>query len=166
MSRKQRYIALIESEQITLRLGSNYHVKHEFRQRCQALLLSNKGWSIKQLAEHLEVGVHSISNWFNDWESSGLVGLMRQKGQGRKAILRLDNQEHTQALEKAVDAYYQDVGRIKAELETQLQLEMSNDRVKRFLKKIISPTTACARQPSLAKIPSSMVINTSGGNSY
>jgi hypothetical protein len=55
MSRKQRYIELSESEQATLREGSKYHSKHEFRERCQALLLSKKGWSIQQLAEHFEV---------------------------------------------------------------------------------------------------------------
>lgn len=152
MSRKQRYISLIESEAITLRFGSKYHFKHEFRERCQALLLSNKGWSIKQLAEHFEVVPHRVGRWFSDWESNGLMGLMRQSGQGRKTILGLDNQVHTQALAQAVHQYYQDVGRIKAELQTQLQLEMSNDTVKRFLKKIISPTTACARQQNLGKI--------------
>jgi transposase len=132
MSRKQRYIELSESEQATLREGSKYHSKHEFRERCQALLLSKKGWSIQQLAEHFEVVPHTIGHWFNDWETRGLVGLMRHSGQGRKTILRLDNQAHTQALEKAVDQSYQDVGRIKVELETQLKLEMSNDTVKRF----------------------------------
>ena len=162
----KRYIELSKSEEETLRSGSKYHGKHEFRQRCQALLLSKKGRSIKQLAEHFEVGAHSLTNWFNDWEKQGLVGLMRQRGQGRKAILGLDSRPHTQALARAVDQHYQDVGRIKAELEVQLELEMSHDRVKRFLKKIISPTTASARQPSPAKIPSSMPINTSGGNSY
>jgi hypothetical protein len=61
-------------------------------------------------------------------------------------------EEHTQALAQALNQYYQHVGRIKAQLKTQLQLEMSNDRVKGFLKKIISPTTACVRQANLGKI--------------
>jgi hypothetical protein len=79
MRRKQSYIALNESEAITLRFGSKYHFKHAFRQGCQALLLSNKGWSIKHLAEHFEVVAHRVGRWFTDWQINGLVGLMRQR---------------------------------------------------------------------------------------
>jgi transposase len=111
---------LSKSEAETLGSGSQYHGKQEFGQRCQGLLLSKKGWIIKPLAEHFEVGAHTIPHWFQDWEKQGLVGLLRQKGQGRKAILGLDQP-------------YQEVGRIQAELEVQLQ--MSNERVKRWLKK-------------------------------
>jgi transposase len=142
MSRRKRTIELSEPERITLREGSKHHPKHEFRIRCQALLLSGKGWSVKAIAHHLEVGEHAVSYWFTHWENQGLVGLMRQTGQGRKPKLSVSNQVHQQTLAQAVGHHYQDIARIKAELEASLGFSMSVDTVKRFLKKTITLGTA------------------------
>lgn len=151
MSRRKRTIDLTDAERLTLREGSKHHPKHEFRLRCQALLLSGKGWSAKAIAQHLEVGQHAVGNWFNHWEKQGLVGLMRQGGQGRKPKLSLANEAHQQTLAQAVGHHYQDVARIKAELEASLGFPMSVDTVKRFLKKTITLGTASGAQPKRVK---------------
>lgn len=109
--------------------------KHEFRRSCQALLWSAKGWSAKTIAAELEVCQLSVSSWLTAWQQKGLVGLMRQKGQGSKPILSISNSVHQQALKKAVSVHYQDAGRIKIDLEQALGQPMSQDTVKRFLKK-------------------------------
>ena len=41
MSRKEKHIDLIESEQITLREGAKYHPKVEFREKCRAIEFMN-----------------------------------------------------------------------------------------------------------------------------
>ena len=136
MSRHKRCISLSDTEKLTLREALKNHPKHEFRRACQALLWSHKGFSAKEVAAYTEVSQHSIGKWLSLWQEQGLVGLMRQKGQGRKPILSLTNNLHQQALNRAVTAHYQDAERIKADLQTALGQTMSRDTVKRFLKKM------------------------------
>ncbi|MVM36527.1 helix-turn-helix domain-containing protein [Spirosoma sp. HMF3257] len=149
---RKRCIELTESEQITLREGIKYHAKHEFRRCCQALLWSAKGWSVKAIATELEVCQVSVSSWLTNWQNQGLVGLMRQKGQGRRSILSVTNTAHQQALKQAVSTHYQDAGRIKTDLEKALGQSMSRDTVKRFLKKTITLGTDFGEPPNLFKI--------------
>lgn len=152
MSRRKRLIALSEPERLTLGEGSKYHPKHEFGTRCQALLLSGKGWSVQAIAQHLEVRSHTVGNWFTQWEQVGLMGLLRQPGQGRKPILSLTNSMHQQVLQEAVSTHYQDASRIQAELERALGQSMSRDTVKRFLKRIITPGIDSVELASPTKI--------------
>lgn len=148
---RKRHIELTDSEQLTLEEGLSNHPKHEFRRRCQALLWNDKGWALKAIAQALEVCPQSVSNWLTAFEVDGLVGIRRQKGQGRKPILSLTNATHQQALGKAVAAYYQDAGRIQAHLQASLGQPMSRDTVKRFLKKMTTPITAYGEAPKPTK---------------
>ncbi len=144
---RKRCIELTDPEQLTLREGLKYHPKHEFRRCCQALLWSHKGWAAKTIAAELDVCQQTVSSWLTAFEQDGLVGLMRQKGQGRRPILSLSNDTHQQALKKAVAAHYQDAGRIQADLQVALGQPISRDTVKRFLKKTTTPTIAYAEAP-------------------
>lgn len=138
MSRKKKYIELTESEEIMLTEGLKHHPKASFRQKSNALLMSHRGLEISFIASFFQVKPHTVGMWFKSWETQGLCGLKRMKGQGRKSILKVSNQAHIAALDAAVERHYQDVGRIKSDLETSLKLSMSKDTVKRFLKKIIT----------------------------
>jgi transposase len=153
MSRQKRCITLSETEQLTLREALKNHPKHEFRRASQALLLSHKGDSGKEIAARIEVCQHTVGKWLTRWQQAGLVGLMRKKGQGRKPILSLSNTNHQQALTKAVDRFYQDAERIKIDLQKALGQSMSRDTVKRFLKKTITTTDASGARLSLSKTP-------------
>lgn len=141
---RKRCIVLTDTEQLTLREGLKYHTKHEFRRCCQALLWSHKGWAAKAIAAELEVCQQTVGNWLTAYQQEGIVGIMRQKGQGRSPILSITNANHQQALQKAVAVHYQDAGRIQAELQLSLGQSMSRDTVKRFLKKTTTPTIAYA----------------------
>ena len=141
---RKRCIELTDYEQLTLREGLKYHPKHEFRRACQALLWSHKRLAAKAIASQLDICQQTVSNWLTAFEEQGLVGLMRQKGQGRRPILSITNQAHQQALDKAVTAHYQDAGRIQADLQVALGQPMSRDTVKRFLKKMTTLTIAYA----------------------
>ncbi|WP_019991351.1 helix-turn-helix domain-containing protein [Rudanella lutea] len=152
MGRKRR-IELTDSEQITLQEALKNHPKHEFRRSAQALLWNHKGWAVKTIAQALNVCSQTVSNWLTAFEQEGLVGLRRQKGQGRRPILSIANPTHQQALTKAVAAHYQDAARIQAHLQTALGQPMSRDTVKRFLKKTITPTIAYAEAPKPSKTP-------------
>lgn len=153
MSRLKRCVSLSDAEQLTLREAIKNHPKHEFRRSCQALLWSHKGFSAKEVAEHTEVSQHSVGKWLTSWQEQGLVGLMRQKGQGRKPILSLTNLAHQHYLTKAVSAHYQDAERIKADLQTALGQSLSRDTVKRFLKKMIIAGDASDAPPNPSRTP-------------
>lgn len=78
-----RRIRLSIEEAITLKecmLGSQ-----DARQinRCHALLLSHKGYTINQLADIFDVDRDTISNWFERWQSKGLEGLSDAVRSGR-----------------------------------------------------------------------------------
>ena len=156
MSRQKRCVTLSEPEQLTLREAIKNHSKYEFRRACQSLLWSHKGFSAKEVANQVKLAPHSVGKWLTNWQQQGIVGLMHQKGQGRKPILSLTNPIHQQQLTKAVSAHYQDAQRIKTDLEQALGQTMSRDTVKRFLKKMTTPGDASDARPNPNKMPKLM----------
>ena len=46
---------------------------------------------IETLTDIFQGGRQTITNWFANWRDKGLRGLMNEPGQGRKAILTLDD---------------------------------------------------------------------------
>lgn len=86
-----RFIKLTETERITLENGYQNHSRHNFRQRCQALLLSDNGLSCKEIAHFFNTRTRTIYTWMNRWESMGIVGLMILPGRGRKPLLDATN---------------------------------------------------------------------------
>lgn len=136
MSRKKRFISLTETEFITLQEGRKNGKQYQFRDRCQSLILSHQGKEVKEISSIIGVSLLTIYLWFNRWELNGIAGLLNRAGQGRKAKLSLDNEQHVNVLEQLVEDNYQDVERIRNELEKKFNLTLSKDTVKRYLKKI------------------------------
>ena len=136
MSRRKKFIQLSESELLTLQEGRKNGKKYQFRDRCHCLILSHSGKEVKEISQILEVSNLTVYLWLQRWELRGIVGLMNRRGQGRKAKLSLDNEQHVKLLAQLVDKYYQDVDRIRVELENKFDLTLSKDTVKRYLKKI------------------------------
>ena len=132
MSRKEKHIELTETERLTLREGSKYHPKPEFRVKCHGLLLNHTGMSFKAIATHLNINHNTVGSWVKTWETVGIAGLCRKNGQGRKLILSISNTVHTDLLDKTVETYRQNVKAIRAELVKELAIPMSTDTVKRF----------------------------------
>jgi transposase len=137
MGRKKKHIELSESERVTLREGSKHHSKFEFRLRCQAILLNHSGLGQYEVAHHLGVTTVTVFNWFSCWNKHGLMGLLRKKGQGRKQILSINNEQHLTLLASIVKKHNQSIKAIQSEFVKELSLPMSTDTVKRFLKKTI-----------------------------
>lgn len=135
MSRKKRFVSLTETELTTLQEGRKNGKKYQFRDRCQCLILSHQGKEVKELSQIFGVAPLTVYVWFNRWELNGIAGLMNRPGQGRKVKLSLDNGQHVRLLEQLVEDHYQDVERIRDELEKKFDLTLSKDTVKRYLKK-------------------------------
>ena len=164
MHRNEKHIELTESERITLQEGADHHPKSEFRKKCHSLLLNHAGLSYTNVVQYLEININTMTNWVKAWETNGITGLNRKRGQGRQPILHMTTTAHMQVLERAVEKHCQDVKLIQAELVQELQTPMSTDTVKRFLKKIIIPGVASAVAPTKGKTRRPTRKGTSAGN--
>ena len=81
-----RFISTISQGKL-IKLKDIYKNDPSFRvrERAHAILLSNNGFTIDQLAKIFEVDRDSISSWFNRWENKGLEGLSDLPKSGRPA---------------------------------------------------------------------------------
>ncbi len=57
---------------------------HQVRPRAHCLILDSQGVQIPELIKIFSVSYKTLYNWFNRWESSGMIGLYNQPGRGRK----------------------------------------------------------------------------------
>lgn len=77
------------------------------------------------------------------WRVDGVSGLIRKKGQGRKAILQADNARHVEVTHKAVEKYAQNSKQILQDLYAELDIaSMSKRSLQRFLKKSAADAVA------------------------
>ncbi len=139
-----RFVKLTEAELITLQQGHKNGSQFQFRDRCFCLLLSHQGKSVTELAQFFEVSRITVYAWLDAWQTSGIGGLMNQKGQGRKPILSLQNPEHIKTVKNAIAKNPQSVKSVVAELEPQLNVKMHPETLKRFLKNLVSASAASA----------------------
>lgn len=136
---QKKYMKLTPEEVITLQEGRKNHKSYQFRDRCHCLVLSNEGKEVKQIAQILQVSTISIYNWFHRWQEKGLVGLLNQKGQGRKAILL---QNEGEKIKQKVQANAQQLKLAREELKKELNKEFSDKTLKRYLKKLVQDGNA------------------------
>lgn len=86
-----RYVKLTDSEREALEHSYKHHAKSHVRQRCQALLLSDEGWPVKQIAQLHHVRTRTIYTWMNRWNTIGLAGVMILPGRGVKPKLSVQD---------------------------------------------------------------------------
>ncbi|MDJ1473608.1 helix-turn-helix domain-containing protein [Xanthocytophaga flava] len=132
---RKRYTPLTEPEVQTLQEGYRNHPSHSVRERCQCLLLSHQGKNVQELSKIFSVLPLTIYMWFNRWEEKGIVGILDQKGRGRKAIL---NQEDHALIKEKLQANAQKLSLVREELKVSLNKEFSEKTLKRFLKKLVN----------------------------
>lgn len=103
MSRKRvNIIELSELEKSNLKDGWQYGKSYAFRNRCQAILLSNEDYNSEELVKVFSVSQNTIYTWIKKWKNQGITGLITKLGQGRKPTLSIDNEEHVKVIESAV----------------------------------------------------------------
>ncbi|MBD1930318.1 MULTISPECIES: IS630 family transposase [Cyanophyceae] len=57
---------------------------HQVRQRAHCLILAARGVKVEELMKVFQTSYKTIYNWFNRWESEGVVGLYNKPGRGCK----------------------------------------------------------------------------------
>ena len=138
MSRKRVNISeLSELEKSKLQDGWKYGKSHAFRNRCQAILLSNEDYNSEDLAKIFSVSKNTIYTWLKKWRNQGITGLITQPGQGRKPTLSIDNETHVKVVETAVKNAAEKGINMKEEIIEKLELkdEFSDRTLRRFLQK-------------------------------
>ncbi len=63
-----RFVKLTQEQQEQLERLYRESDNHRERQRAQALLLSNRGYRMEQLADLFSADRDTVSNWFGSWE--------------------------------------------------------------------------------------------------
>lgn len=138
MARKKKFVEKLHPlEVITLEQGFKNGKSPDFRQRCQILLISNRGYEAQKIADVLEVNSQTVYSTINSWQKEGLAGLLRKKGQGRKAILEENNPKHVKAVKMAIEKHARNHSLIIRELSKELGVgQLSTKSLTRFLKKL------------------------------
>lgn len=95
-----RYVKLSQTERTTLEEGYKNHTKSHVRQRCQALLLSDEGWKVPEIARLHHVRTRTIYTWMNRWQEKGIVGLMILPGRGLKPKLSVEDEQMVAVVKK------------------------------------------------------------------
>ena len=126
---------MTEGEKSSLEEGYKYGKSPVTRRTCQAILLSNKGQTVQELATLYEVKTRTVYEWFNNWEKAGIEGLIMKPGRGRKPKLKSENTEHVEKIKKLVENKPQRLKDVVQEIATDLGIKISKKTLKRFLKK-------------------------------
>jgi transposase len=77
---------LSPEQQQMLREMMTYHPNVRCRRRAHSLLLSNRGYTIRQIADIFEVERRAISSCIDQWEAKGVMGVYDQPRSGRPTL--------------------------------------------------------------------------------
>lgn len=84
----KRVEKISETEEANLKDIKKKHPKYRERERAAGILLSYRGYSPQEIGAIFEVSDRMVYNWIDNFNAYGIMGLMTQKGQGRKPILK------------------------------------------------------------------------------
>ena len=127
-----RYIKGLSKE--TIKVLNRIHKSskhHQVRKRAHCILLSHERYSIAELMKIFKVSRNTIYNWFNNWESSGLVGLYNQGGQGRRKTFDSQQQEIIKSWAKETP---KQLSVVQEKIEKKWGIKTSRDTIKRVIK--------------------------------
>lgn len=131
-----RYIqALSKEEKIMLLECQEKHKKSQVRNRSHALLLSDEGKATSFIAALFKVRTRTIYEWFNRWESNGIMGILLKPGRGRKAKLNDIDTLQQQFIEKEVRLNPQKLDKVAELLNSKLSFKVTKNMLKNYLKK-------------------------------
>ncbi|MEM9834829.1 MAG: helix-turn-helix domain-containing protein [Bacteroidota bacterium] len=85
--------SLTQKEQEGLRPLVHDSTNHRERMRAQAILWSDKGYKLKQIADLCEVDRDTVSKWLRRWEQDRPSGLKDASRSGRPATLSLQEKK-------------------------------------------------------------------------
>lgn len=115
-----------------LAISKNGKSKQE-RVRAHALVLSNDGHKSQEIADIFDVTQRTVFQWFKDFKELGLNSLIIQSGRGRKTKLSVEKDLET--VKKHIEAHPHQPKRAYALTLEEIDIKISYNTFKRFLKK-------------------------------
>ena len=103
---------------------------HQVRQRAQCIKLSYQGYTIKDLIKLFNVSRLTITNWLDDWDTFGLVGLYDKKGRGRKPKL---NNEQSNQVKQWTKQSPKNLDIVRKKIRESWDIDVSKETIKRIL---------------------------------
>jgi transposase len=124
--------SLVTEEIYTLEELHRNRSDYRSRVRAHAILLSSRGYSIKEISKFYQVDRDTVSIWIENWGTYGIVGLFDEKKSGRPPIL--NENEQKQAIEFIKDDP-KSLKQAVAQIEENVDKSVSTKTLKRILKK-------------------------------
>lgn len=87
---KKREIKLTKKQKKLLMLAEKQVPNPQVLRRIQCILLKDKGWTHRAVAEHLNKGFSTVSDWVKIYKEKGLEQLISWKYAGKKSKLSLE----------------------------------------------------------------------------
>jgi len=113
-------------------ISKNGKSKQE-RVRAHALILSNDGMKSQEIANIFDVTQRTVFQWFKDYKEMGLNSLSQQVGRGRKTKLSVE--KDLEIVKKHIEAHPHQPKRAYALTLEEIDIKISYNTFKRFLKK-------------------------------
>jgi transposase len=126
---------ITEQEEENLKAIKKHHLKYRERERAMGILLSYKGYSPKEIGDIFEISERVVYTWIDNFNKNGVIGLLTQKGQGRKSILTKEDEVRVKEL---VEKYPFQLSTVCSELLKD-GIEVSKKTLKVFLKGLDIP---------------------------
>lgn len=104
---------------------------HQVRQRAHCLILANQGVKVEELMRVFQVSYKTIYNWFNRWESQGIIGLYNQPGQGSKPTF---NAEQKAQIREWAKLEPRQLKQVEQKVKEEWGISISTKTIKRILK--------------------------------
>jgi len=125
----------IENDKLLKKL--RYLSKHgkslQERRRSQALVLSYEGYTKREIASILQVTQRSVFLWLSEFKQRGIESLKAKSGRGRKT--KLNSERDKEIVKKYIEAYPNQPKKAYVLTLEEINIDISYDTFKRFLKK-------------------------------
>jgi len=134
---------LIDSEIVTLQEAQKYSIKAHFRNRCSAIELSNRGYSVPEIARFLVTRDDTVYTWIKRWDTHGICGLMIAPGRGLKSTMSNLLSTHetlSEEIKKKLAATPQKLSQVVVSLKKTLDISISYGQLKKFIKEQLAYT--------------------------
>lgn len=145
---KIKVVKLTKEQRSELEKGYRKGKSHAFRTRCQMILLKSERRTSVEVADILRCCEVVINNWLKRFETQGVEGLKTRAGRGRPPILSSQNPEHLKKVKAEIRKHPNSIKTVIANLEEEFDLQMSEDTLKRYLKKTVIASVAGVRTSS------------------
>jgi len=127
--------SLPEEEKQTLAAGQEQGKKAYFRQRCQCILLSERGFEVKELARIYNTRTRTIYAWLHRYEQHGFLGLKIQAGRGVKPVLQDFTPAQNEEIKEQIKLNPQSLREVAAHLSEKFGFPLPKSTLKTYLKK-------------------------------